>query len=788
MQQQQGRTAGQRVWNLAYMVYGWQRGKWWFCLSTSVIGIMLSTYVTRVNGLFIDALNSGPNSWTDFGSFFGTLLTITAIKMMLGWLTMYFGSHMSMFNSLHFSNFALQRFLSKDLDFYQHPMTEPQKLSQRVRGDSMTIPFLSQNFIYSIVAVPVNLLVVSWYLTTEMYVPWRILVIGLIAQPILAVVTAYIADLEEQRNLELNALQSDIDSAMVDIMQNLPSIKILLGNDEIIRRRKEQQYKMIDMKTLLLRFNLVFTVFLDTVDRIIYYSCFTLGCLEILERRMTYGDVATCLSLLNTIQSQFTAVYGIWRSWKKARGVAESFALMLDAPVQLETHTDRQTYSFERQPARKERYAWAVNGGMWQALRDYVTVHRQGFLTYKTMRGAAREMLQSWHRQLLPIATGGVQAAQAGVQPAQAGGGHHPEPWSLELVDVTFSWPRYAEDAENPVRYPRVRARIPTPPVHNRLSLRAEAGKITMLIGKNASGKSTVGLEMIKLFAPDSGEVRINEENVRTIETVKLRSHVGMLLQDSPVLTMSVLENLWFGRDSDALSDEARRAVTERFLAESKFPMGSLTLDRPLASALKRQSGGEAIKLAMLRAVMFEYSLLFIDEPTNNLDAESVQWFVQWLRRIKTERGRAGAYTPTIVLVTHQPGRFFDIVDDVWAMNNGQARHLTDAEIARMRAPPPPPQRAPMQETPAATVQALQAVVQALDHFGAAAATRPTPPALPPQRPAQPQPLQPPVVAIATAPLPLLRAPDSAPVVPPRLPPPPGEEPPTTTNNNDELP
>jgi ABC-type nitrate/sulfonate/bicarbonate transport system ATPase subunit len=67
-------------------------------------------------------------------------------------------------------------------------------------------------------------------------------------------------------------------------------------------------------------------------------------------------------------------------------------------------------------------------------------------------------------------------------------------------------------------------------------------------------------------------------------------------------------------------------------------------------------------KIGLLRVVLFKYGVIVLDEPSTALDAQCQEFLWQWLRKLRRERNRPGAYRPTILLVTHDQQQLQDIV------------------------------------------------------------------------------------------------------------------------------
>lgn len=155
--------------------------------------------------------------------------------------------------------------------------------------------------------------------------------------------------------------------------------------------------------------------------------------------------------------------------------------------------------------------------------------------------------------------------------------------------------------------------------VFENLSLELPKNQRVGVIGDNGCGKSTLLHLGAAIIKPSSGYIRLHGQLCETKgDIVRLRRSLGYLLQNSEdqLFCPTVLEDIAFGPanygDSLSVAEEKARAIASRFGIEHLLERSGISL-----------SGGEK-KLAALAAVMVtEPEFLFLDEPTNDLDAKS---------------------------------------------------------------------------------------------------------------------------------------------------------------------
>ena len=197
------------------------------------------------------------------------------------------------------------------------------------------------------------------------------------------------------------------------------------------------------------------------------------------------------------------------------------------------------------------------------------------------------------------------------------------------------------------------------------LSLRVMRGDRIGLIGANGAGKSTLIRILLGELPPDSGTVRLGT-NLRVAYFDQLREQLD--------IEASVAETISPGSDWVEIGDERRHIVS--YLGDFLFP------SQRANSPVKMLSGGERNRLLLARLFARPANLVVLDEPTNDLDIESLELLEQKLQE----------YTGTLLLVSHDR-RFLDNVvtqtlsaegDGVWQENvGGYSDWLEKREVPR---------------------------------------------------------------------------------------------------------
>ena len=181
-----------------------------------------------------------------------------------------------------------------------------------------------------------------------------------------------------------------------------------------------------------------------------------------------------------------------------------------------------------------------------------------------------------------------------------------------------------AEPVRGEIAFDDVRFSYPARPGQQALdgvSLTVAPGETVVLVGPSGAGKTTVIQMLLRFYDPQSGAVRLDGQDLRTLSRDAFRAHMALVPQDPVIFADTARENIRFGRPdaTDAEVEEAAiAAAAHDFLV--KLPDG---YDTYVGERGVMLSGGQKQRIALARAILRDAPVLLLDEATSALDAES---------------------------------------------------------------------------------------------------------------------------------------------------------------------
>jgi ABC-type multidrug transport system fused ATPase/permease subunit len=168
------------------------------------------------------------------------------------------------------------------------------------------------------------------------------------------------------------------------------------------------------------------------------------------------------------------------------------------------------------------------------------------------------------------------------------------------------------------------------------INFRIEPGETVAFVGPSGSGKSTLANLVPRFYDPDSGVIRIDGHDLRDLQLASLRSHIGIVNQETILFSGTVLENLLLA-NPQATQEQIHAALEAANASEfiNDLPEGLWTEIGERGAVL---SGGQKQRLAIARAFLKNPRILILDEATSALDSRSEHHIQQALLRLLEDR------------------------------------------------------------------------------------------------------------------------------------------------------
>jgi ATP-binding cassette subfamily B protein len=168
------------------------------------------------------------------------------------------------------------------------------------------------------------------------------------------------------------------------------------------------------------------------------------------------------------------------------------------------------------------------------------------------------------------------------------------------------------------------------------LSMRIAPGEKIALVGPSGSGKTTFVKLLQRLYDINSGEIRIDGQNVASVQQETLRRAIALVPQEPILFHRSLAENIAYGRPGASMEDiidASRKSYAHEFI--STLPQGYDTLVGERGIKL---SGGERQRVAIARALLTNAPILVLDEATSSLDSISEHYIQRGLETLMEGR------------------------------------------------------------------------------------------------------------------------------------------------------
>ncbi|ASK20128.1 MULTISPECIES: type I secretion system permease/ATPase [unclassified Halomonas] len=216
---------------------------------------------------------------------------------------------------------------------------------------------------------------------------------------------------------------------------------------------------------------------------------------------------------------------------------------------------------------------------------------------------------------------------------------------SIRLEKVTLRYPHEEREALRDV------------------SLSIKAGEKVALLGRVGCGKSSLNKLVLGFYQPTSGAVLVDGVDIRQLDPLQLRRHIGYVPQDVSLFAGTLRDNIVAGGGNDRVDDEALLRAIEIAGLDSLVNSHPKGVDLEVGERGQALSGGQKQAVAIARAVVQDPPILLLDEPTSSMDNASEEAFKANLTNVAPGK--------TILVVTHRTS-LLSLVDRIIVMDAGK--------------------------------------------------------------------------------------------------------------------
>ena len=193
------------------------------------------------------------------------------------------------------------------------------------------------------------------------------------------------------------------------------------------------------------------------------------------------------------------------------------------------------------------------------------------------------------------------------------------------------------------------------------IDFKVNPGETVAIVGATGAGKSTIISLITRLYDINSGEIFIDDIELKDYELYNLRSHIGVVLQDVFLFHGSIFENLAFGDDSvtlEKIKAGAKEIEVDEFIQQLPGGYDYVVSERGSSISL-----GQRQLLSFLRAYLSDPKILILDEATSSIDHESEKLIQRATEKITKDR--------TSIIIAHRLSTI-EKADKIIVMEHGK--------------------------------------------------------------------------------------------------------------------
>ncbi|PWE19444.1 type I secretion system permease/ATPase [Aliarcobacter skirrowii] len=195
----------------------------------------------------------------------------------------------------------------------------------------------------------------------------------------------------------------------------------------------------------------------------------------------------------------------------------------------------------------------------------------------------------------------------------------------------------------------------------NNINFKINEGEHVAIIGKIGSGKSTIHKLILSLYTPTEGAILVDNIDTKQLDPTELRKNIAYVSQDVLLFNGTVKENIVYRLphiDDEKIIEAATVSGVMDFI--NKHPKG---FDMPVGERGSLLSGGQRQSIAIARAILQDYPIVLLDEPTSAMDNSAEDKFLKNIKEYLKDK--------TMILVSHKTS-LLSLADRIIVMEDGQ--------------------------------------------------------------------------------------------------------------------
>ena len=194
----------------------------------------------------------------------------------------------------------------------------------------------------------------------------------------------------------------------------------------------------------------------------------------------------------------------------------------------------------------------------------------------------------------------------------------------------------------------------------NNINIEIEGGSLTAFVGHSGAGKSTIINLLPRFYEPQSGSIKIDNQDIKLVSLKSLRKNLSLVSQDVILFDDTIKKNISYAKANatDQEIEEACRFAAAHDFVE-KLPQGYSTI---IGENGVRLSGGQKQRISIARAILKKSPIILLDEATSSLDTESEEIVQKAISNLTKNK--------TTLVIAHRLSTIHN-ADKIFVMKNG---------------------------------------------------------------------------------------------------------------------